>query len=63
MISGHWDTREPAVNVVDLNDTIYDFYGFPDAMYKVVPRPTYQNFKFSHLFENFVWLTDHVRRF
>lgn len=39
MISGHWDTREPAVNVVDLNDTIYDFYGFPDAMYKLKYTP------------------------
>lgn len=35
MVSGHWDTREPAVNVVDRNDTIYDFYGFPDPMYKL----------------------------
>ncbi|XP_057984431.1 extradiol ring-cleavage dioxygenase isoform X2 [Hevea brasiliensis] len=39
IISGHWDTREPAVNVVDLNDTIYDFYGFPDAMYKLKYTP------------------------
>ncbi|KAI4351924.1 hypothetical protein L6164_006223 [Bauhinia variegata] len=29
IISGHWDTAVPTVNVVDLNDIIYDFYGFP----------------------------------
>ncbi|KDP24224.1 hypothetical protein JCGZ_25881 [Jatropha curcas] len=40
MVSGHWDTREPAVNVVDRNNTIYDFYNFPDAMYKLkYPAP------------------------
>lgn len=35
VISGHWDTSFPAVNIVHRNDTIYDFYGFPDSMYKV----------------------------
>ncbi|WCJ30588.1 4 5-DOPA dioxygenase extradiol [Euphorbia peplus] len=39
MISGHWDTREPAVNVVSRNETIYDFYGFPDPMYKLKYTP------------------------
>ncbi|KAJ6854417.1 hypothetical protein NC651_039353 [Populus alba x Populus x berolinensis] len=34
VISGHWDTKEPTVNVVNRNDTIYDFYGFPKSMYK-----------------------------
>lgn len=28
VISGHWDTSFPAVNIVHRNDTIYDFYGF-----------------------------------
>ncbi|CAN1156369.1 4,5-DOPA dioxygenase extradiol, partial [Linum perenne] len=37
IISGHWDTKVPAVNVVDRNDTIYDFYGFPKQMYQVPP--------------------------
>ena len=35
VISGHWDTAVPTVNAVDRNDTIYDFYGFPKALYKV----------------------------
>ncbi|EEF44537.1 extradiol ring-cleavage dioxygenase [Ricinus communis] len=39
MISGHWDTPHPAVNLVPLNDTIYDFYGFPDPMYKLKYTP------------------------
>ncbi|KAG4908424.1 hypothetical protein JHK86_056908 [Glycine max] len=35
VISGHWDTDVPTVNVVDHNKTIYDYYGFPKVMYKV----------------------------
>ena len=35
VISAHWDTHVPTVNVVHQNDTIYDFYGFPKSMYKV----------------------------
>lgn len=36
VISAHWDTDVPSVNVVDGPlDTIYDFYGFPDNMYQV----------------------------
>ena len=35
VISGHWETHVPTVNVVNTNDTIYDFYGFPEPMYKV----------------------------
>lgn len=35
VISGHWETSEPTVNVVDRNDTIYDFYNFPKPMYKL----------------------------
>ena len=37
IISAHWETHEPTVNVVDRNDTIYDFYGFPKRMYEVRP--------------------------
>jgi hypothetical protein len=38
MVSGHWETATPAVNVMrGSNDTIYDFYGFPKSMYKVRP--------------------------
>lgn len=36
IISGHWDTSVPAVNVISTrNDTIYDFYGFDKSMYQV----------------------------
>ncbi|KAF8775149.1 hypothetical protein HU200_004546 [Digitaria exilis] len=35
MVSGHWETATPAVNVIrGTNDTIYDFYGFPKPMYQ-----------------------------
>ncbi|KAM0831076.1 hypothetical protein ACQ4PT_065790 [Festuca glaucescens] len=41
MVSGHWETATPAVNVIrGSNDTIYDFYGFPKSMYKLkYPAP------------------------
>ncbi|KAG9457167.1 hypothetical protein H6P81_001675 [Aristolochia fimbriata] len=40
VVSGHWDTAEPTVNVVHRNDTIYDFYGFPKPMYQLkYPAP------------------------
>ncbi|OMO90351.1 Extradiol ring-cleavage dioxygenase, class III enzyme, subunit B [Corchorus capsularis] len=34
VISGHWDTCFPTVNIVECNDIIYDFYGFDDALYE-----------------------------
>jgi 4,5-DOPA dioxygenase extradiol len=38
VISGHWETTYPTVNVVSdgPNDTIYDFYNFPKKMYQVL---------------------------
>ncbi|KAJ8625293.1 hypothetical protein MRB53_033823 [Persea americana] len=41
MISAHWETSEPTVNVIDgPNDTIHDFYGFPKPMYQLkYPAP------------------------
>ncbi|MQL71161.1 hypothetical protein Taro_003436 [Colocasia esculenta] len=40
VVSAHWDTAEPAVNVVERNDTIHDFYGFPRPMYQLTyPAP------------------------
>ncbi|RZC73414.1 hypothetical protein C5167_048895 [Papaver somniferum] len=40
IISGHWETAEPTVNIVKVNDTIYDFYGFPKPMYQLkYPAP------------------------
>ena len=36
MVSGHWETDTPEVNVIHgSNDTIYDFGGFPKSMYQV----------------------------
>ncbi|KAI3863294.1 hypothetical protein MKX03_009651 [Papaver bracteatum] len=35
LISAHWDTSEPSVNIIDgPNETIYDFYGFPSSLYQ-----------------------------
>lgn len=34
-VSAHWDTEKPTVNHVHINDTIHDFTGFPDELYKI----------------------------
>lgn len=38
--SAHWETAAPAVNRVTVNDTIHDFTGFPEALYRLrYPAP------------------------
>ena len=40
VVSAHWETRIPTVNAVEKNETIHDFSGFPDALYRLsYPAP------------------------
>ena len=39
-VSAHWDTPIPSINRVEANETIHDFYGFPEALYRMrYPAP------------------------
>ena len=35
VVSAHWETRIPTVNAVEKNETIHDFAGFPEALYRL----------------------------
>lgn len=35
VVSPHWDTKVPTVSTATDLETIYDFYGFPEALYRI----------------------------
>lgn len=40
LVSAHWETPAPAISTADKPKTIHDFYGFPEALYRMrYPAP------------------------
>ncbi|MBI5402094.1 MAG: 4,5-DOPA dioxygenase extradiol [Ignavibacteriae bacterium] len=61
VISAHWLTKGSFVSTTDKPETIYDFYGFPDELYKVVyPAPGASKYA-KNLLKEFDFLNEDKR--
>lgn len=52
-ISAHWNTSTPTVNTVKKPETIHDFYGFPEELYKI-NYPASSDLKLAEQVVNFI---------
>jgi aromatic ring-opening dioxygenase catalytic subunit (LigB family) len=35
VVSGHWETPEPTLNIAEKPDLLFDYYGFPEHTYRL----------------------------